>query len=120
MNKRGDVHVAWIDRRLDQTNNILNDTWAARSTDRGKSFRPNVRVSNVSTSWFTRADARPNMGDYNSSELIDFETFVTVWGDGRFPPPPTATCVPALIPIPACPTQPQSTPDVIFAIVDDD
>ena len=118
--KNGNVHVAWIDRRLDQTNNILNDTWAARSTDRGQSFRPNTRVSNVSTSWFTRADARPNMGDYNSSELINFETFVTVWADGRFPPPPTATCV-AATPTLACPTgRPQSTPDVIFAIVDDD
>lgn len=118
--REGDVHVAWIDRRLDQTNNILNDTWTAKSSDRGQSFQTNVRVSNVSTSWFTRADARPNMGDYNSSELINFETFVTVWGDGRFPPPPTATCV-AATPTLACPTgRPQSTPDVIFAIVDDD
>ena len=113
------VFVAWIDRRLDRANNVLNDTWAASSTNRGASFGRNVRVTDVSTSWFQRADARPNFGDYNSSELIDFERFVTTWSDGRFPPgtfvPPT--CTPPPPPGGSCPPTLAGTPDTFFAVV---
>ena len=35
--------------------------------------------------WRVRADARPNFGDYNSSELLGFNQFVMTWSDGRFP-----------------------------------
>lgn len=120
VNEEGDVFVAWIDRRVDPATNILNDTWGDISQDRGRSFGADTRISSVSTSWFTRADARPNMGDYNSSELINFEKFVTIWADGRFPPPGNATCT-APTPTATCPTgRPFATPDTIFAIFKDD
>lgn len=85
-NKHGDVFVAWIDRRQDPDDNILNDTWAAISKNQAQSFGNNKLESDVSTSWFVRADAAPNFGDYNSSEMLDFDQFVTTWADGRFPP----------------------------------
>lgn len=85
-NRHGDVFVAWIDRRQDPGDNILNDTWAAVSKNEAQSFGSNKLESDVSTSWFVRSDARPNFGDYNSSEMLDFDRFVTTWADGRFPP----------------------------------
>jgi hypothetical protein len=115
------VHAAWTDRRLDQANNVLTDIWAAASRDaEGLRFGGNTRVTNVSTSWFQRADARPNFGDYNSSELIG-DQFVTTWADGRFPPgtyiPPT--CTPAPPPGHTCPPTLAGTPDTFFAVVPD-
>jgi len=113
-NKLGDVYVAWIDRRQDPAANIFNDTYAAVSKDFGATFGHNKVQSKVSTSWFVRADARPNFGDYNSSELLGFNQFVTIWADGRFP---LGMFTPA-----ATPTNPNpaprlsATPDVIFAI----
>jgi hypothetical protein len=86
-NKHGDVYVAWIDRRQDPAANVFNDTYAAVSKNQGTSFGHNKLQTDVSTSWFTRADARPNYGDYNSSELLGFNQFVTIWADGRFRPP---------------------------------
>ncbi len=118
VDREGGLHVAWTDRRLDP-NNVLNDVWATTSLDRGRTFSPNARVTDVSTSWYQRADARPNFGDYNSSELIDFTRFVTVWADGRFPTgtyvPPT--CVPKPPPGKSCPPTLAGTPDTLFAIV---
>ncbi|MFN2432663.1 MAG: sialidase family protein [Gemmatimonadota bacterium] len=105
--KDGEVYVAWIDRRLDPANNVLTDTWAAVSTDLGASFSVNQRQSNDSASWFVRVDAIPNFGDYNSSELIGFSRFVTVWADGRFPPPFTGSVLTRS-------TRP--TPDVRFTL----
>jgi hypothetical protein len=88
VNKDGKVFVSWIDRRRDPVNNIFNDTFAAASTDLGQTFGPNLRVTDVpGTSWFTRADAAPNFGDYNSSDLIDYDEFAVIWADGRFLPP---------------------------------
>jgi hypothetical protein len=111
-NKNGDVYVAWIDRRQDPDpfipgvlapnptpggppvvvsppsgGNTFNDVYAAVSKSFGASFGHNALQTDVSTSWFTRADAAPNYGDYNSSELLGFNQFVTVWADGRFRPP---------------------------------
>ncbi|HEU4681387.1 MAG TPA: sialidase family protein, partial [Gemmatimonadales bacterium] len=123
-NKKGDVYLAWIDRRQDPAENIFNDTYAAVSKDQGLTFGHNKLQTTVSTSWFTRADARPNYGDYNSSELLGFNQFVTIWADGRFPPgtftfdrPPFNPCPPE----PAvCDPPPverlAATPDVIFTI----
>jgi hypothetical protein len=116
VNKWGTVFVTWVDRRLDPVNNILTDTWGGFSNNRGSSFASNVRISNVSTDWFVRADARPNLGDYNSSEVINFESFASIWADGRFPPGtfvPT-TCTPQVTP---CPPRRNATPDTIFAVV---
>lgn len=112
----GKVYVDWQDRRLDPTNNVLTDTWAASSDNSGASFDQNVRVSTVSASWFVRADARPNFGDYNSSALGSDGSFLMVWADGRFPPgtyiPPT--CSPAPAPGQTCPPRLAATPNVLF------
>jgi hypothetical protein len=125
-NKNGDVYVAWIDRRQDPVDNVFNDTYAAVSRTFGTTFGHNKLQTDVSTQWFVRADARPNFGDYNSSELLGFTQFVTIWSDGRFPPgtfildrPPPATC-PPLEPG-TCPDPPPvemlaATPDAIFTI----
>jgi hypothetical protein len=86
-NKHGDVYVTWIDRRQDPAANVFNDTYAAVSKNFGATFGHNKLQTDVSTSWFTRADARPNYGDYNSSELLGFNQFVIIWADGRFRPP---------------------------------
>jgi hypothetical protein len=110
VNKNGIVYTSWLDRRLDPANNVLNDTWAAASENSGASLGTNVRVTNISTSWYQRADARPNFGDYNSSALINYERFASIWANGRFPPGPQAG-----------PTTPvaerRQTPDSIFAVI---
>ncbi|HXH33041.1 MAG TPA: hypothetical protein VNJ54_01365 [Plantibacter sp.] len=107
-NKHGDVYVGWIDRRNDPTN-VLNETWAAVSKSRGATFGHNVTESDVATSWFARADARPNFGDYNSSELLGFNQFVQIWADGRFPN--LGQAGPSTNPLLR-----QTTPDTIFGI----
>ncbi len=122
-NKHGDVYVAWIDRRQDPpvpadptttpptpaSGNVFNDTYAAVSKNFGASFGHNKLQTTVSTTWFTREDARPDYGDYNSSELLGFNQFVTIWADGRFP-------VGTGVITPAGNTRSLGTPDVIFTI----
>jgi hypothetical protein len=120
-NKHGDVYVAWIDRREDPApfvppntgGNIFNDTYAAVSKNQGLGFGHNQLQTRVSTSWFTREDARPDYGDYNSSELLGFNQFVTIWADGRFP---VGTFVDIRPPATTGPTRLAATPDVIFTI----
>lgn len=119
-NKHGDVYVAWIDRRDDPftpatpttpaSGNILNNTWAAVSKDLGVTFGHNEVQTDVATSWFTREDARPDYGDYNSSDLLGFNQFVTTWADGRFPPG-----VGQITPPPR-PLRLVATPDTLFTI----
>jgi hypothetical protein len=101
VNKNGYVYAGWLDRRNDPSN-ILTDAWANVSKDYGATFGPDREQTDVATSWFVRADARPNFGDYNSSELLGFNDFVMTWADGRFPPP--------------APTPQAATPDAIFTI----
>jgi hypothetical protein len=86
VNKNGSLYVGWLDRRNDP-NNILTDAWASVSKDNGRTFSPNKIQSDTSTSWFVRSDTRPNFGDYISSEVLGFGTFVMIFADGRFPPP---------------------------------
>jgi hypothetical protein len=122
VNKRGTVFVTWVDRRLDPVNNLLTDTWGAFSNDGGRSFDRNFRISDVSTDWFVRADAQPNFGDYNSSEVVDFDRFLSIWSDGRFPegtynPPRCGTPPVAPPPGQLCPARRAATPDVLTAIV---
>jgi hypothetical protein len=139
-NKLGDVYAAWIDRRQDPDafipptpgppptpaggGNIYNDVYAAVSKNFGSSFGHNKLQTTVSTSWFTRTDGAPNFGDYNSSELLGFNQFVTIWADGRFP---TGTFIFDRPPFNPCPEPPavcdpppverlRATPDVIFTI----
>ena len=116
IDKHGYIYVAWLDRRNDP-NNILTETWANVSKDGGVTYGHDKLQSDVATSWFVRADARPNFGDYNSSDLINDNQFVTIWADGRFPGSVTSTCAPGtgVACDPAGP-QPQNTPDTIFTI----
>jgi hypothetical protein len=101
VNKNGFVFAGWLDRRTDP-NNVLTDTFATVSKSKGLTFSPNREQTDVATSWFVRADAAPNFGDYTSSELLNDNQFVMIWADGRFPPP--------------APTPQAGTPDVIFTI----
>jgi hypothetical protein len=115
VNRNGTVFVTWLDRRVDPVNNILTDTWGAFSTNGGCSFGRNIRITDVSTDWIARADARPNFGDYNSSEVINFEDFVSIWSDARFPTPGP------LVPTPTGgftrPASQAATPDVLLSVV---
>jgi hypothetical protein len=116
VNRKGLVFVTWLDRRVDPARNLLTDTWGDISrSNQGPTLGDDVRITDVSTDWVVRTDGIPNFGDYNSSELIDFTDFVSIWADGRFPEPQ---------PLPATPpfTRPSNraaTPDVIFAIFGD-
>jgi hypothetical protein len=115
VNKRGTVFVTWLDRRVDPAANLLTDTWGAFSNSGGRCFGRNIRITDVSTDWVARADARPNFGDYNSSEVVDFDNFLSIWSDGRFPKPVPLTTLPG-----GGVTRPASgaaTPDVLMAIV---
>lgn len=106
VNQNGKVFVSWIDRRRDTVNNVFNDTYAAVSSDLGTTFSPNVRQSDVNgTSWFTRADAAPNQGDYNQSAILNGTDYVLVWSDGRFLPPGRNLAVHR---------HTKATPDVLF------
>jgi hypothetical protein len=102
VNKHNDIYLGWLDRRTDPSANVLTDAFAAVSKTGGATFSPNREQTDVATSWYVRADARPNFGDYNSSELLNDNQFVMIWSDGRFPPP--------------APTPQAGTPDVIFTI----
>ena len=102
VNKNGWVFASWVDRRNDPVANELTDTWANVSHDGGLTWGHDKLQTDVATSWRVRTDARPNMGDYNSSELLNDNQFVIIWNDGRFPPP--------------APTPQAATPDTIFSI----
>jgi hypothetical protein len=67
----------------------------------------------VSTDWITREDAVPDYGDYNSSEVIDFRTFLSIWADGRFPTPAPLPPTPPF----TRPATQAATPDSLMTIV---
>ncbi len=115
VNQEGRVFVTWLDRRVDAARNLLTDTYGDISKNRGLSFGKDVRLSDVSTDWFARADAAPNFGDYNSSAVINFQTFVSIWADGRFPTPPPITTGPPF----SRPRNDSATPDALFEIFKD-
>ncbi|MBV9074615.1 MAG: exo-alpha-sialidase [Acidobacteria bacterium] len=118
VNKNNWVFVGWTDRRVDPTFNEFTDEWAAVSHDGGATFGHNVEQTDVSTTWRARADAAPNFGDYNSSELLNDNQFMMSWADARFPPgtyiPPT--CNPKPAPGQQCPPRLSVTPDTMFTI----
>jgi hypothetical protein len=97
VNKNGILYADWLDRRMDPVANRLTDQWANVSKDDGATFGPDRLQTDVATGWFVRADARPNFGDYNSSDLLGFNDFVTIWADGRFPPPGKTSATPDTI-----------------------
>jgi hypothetical protein len=102
VNKNGWVFAGWSDRRNDPVSNALTDVWANVSKDGGLTYGHDLLQTDVATDWFVRADARPNFGDYNSSELLNDNQYVLTWSDGRFPPP--------------APTPQAATPDTMFTI----
>ncbi len=104
VNKHGYVYTSWLDRRFDPANR-LTDLWASVSHNQGACFGPDRLQTDLGTDWFVRADAAPNFGDYNSSELLGFNDYVSIWADGRFPPPPDEDTF-----------SNQETPDTIFTI----
>jgi hypothetical protein len=108
VDKQGSVFVAWLDRR-DDPFNLLTNTWANISQNNGLSYGHDKLQTDVATSWFVRRDAAPNFGDYNSSELLSFNQFVTTWADGRFPK--QLAVDPTLISF-----QRRATPDTMFTI----
>jgi hypothetical protein len=114
VNKFGEVFVTWIDRRRDNPRNLLNDTWGDISGNNGKSFGRDGRISTASSDWVVRADWIPNFGNYNSSEVVGFTHFLSIWSDGRFPRPAPIT---AEQPPFERPPEESATPDTRMGIV---
>jgi hypothetical protein len=115
VNDVGEIFVTWIDRRVDPARNLLSDTFGDISDQQGRRTGPDLRISDVSTDWITREDAQPDYGDYNSSEVVGFRSFLSIWADGRFPTPAPLT------PTPSGgftrPANQAATPDSLMAIV---
>jgi len=82
----GNVDVVWYDRRLNPGTAITNVFWA-QSTDNARTFRPNVRVTDVGSDWAAAVtDIVPNFGDYIDASSGGNRTYGT-WGDGRLGDP---------------------------------
>jgi hypothetical protein len=78
----GNVDVMWYDRRLNPGTTITNTFWS-QSTDGGRSFRANVRLSDAGSDWAAAVtDIVPNFGDYNGLSAGGNRTYAA-WGDGR-------------------------------------
>jgi len=78
----GNVNVFFYDRR-DNPGSSITDVYFAQSTDGGATFGPNVRVTEVATTWgSTPSDITPNFGDYITSLSLGTDVLVT-WADGR-------------------------------------
>jgi hypothetical protein len=81
----GTYTCSWFDRRKDRANTLI-DVYIARSTDGGKTFGENVRVTN--RSWNPGVDApqpegKPNntfIGDYQAL-AVDDRTVHPLWND---------------------------------------
>ena len=90
VNVNGALEVAWYDQRLDPEN-FRMDIYHARSTDGGRSFGPNQRVTQTSSLPAVGYDpvVNPNyMGDYLDLKAITTPTgpgsdFLLSWGDFR-------------------------------------
>ena len=119
VDKKSNVYVAWTDRRDDPAN-IFTNVFAAVSHDGGATFGHNVVQTDIATTWFARVDAAPNFGDYNSSELLNGNQFVTTWADARFQPPFCTGTEPFCFTFPGGPggvtRNRPATPDSIFTI----
>ncbi|HEV8701533.1 MAG TPA: DUF4215 domain-containing protein [Candidatus Polarisedimenticolia bacterium] len=81
VNSGGGVETTWYDYR-NWTAMSTTDVYAARSTDGGGSFEPNVRVTTVPSSWFVPATFTPNFGDYAQC-ASEGTGFYPAWSDGR-------------------------------------
>jgi hypothetical protein len=49
INKRGELFVGWLGRRVDPARNLLTDTWGDISARSGHNFGRDIRITNVST-----------------------------------------------------------------------
>ena len=82
----GNIDVMWYDRSLDPGTALTNTFWG-QSTDGGRTFGRNARVSETATDWLaTSSELIPNFGDYNDIATGGNRAYV-VWGDGRFGDP---------------------------------
>jgi len=86
INKHHDVYVGWLDRRDDPAN-VFTNLWANVSKDDGATYGHDKVQTDIATTWYVRTDSAPNLGDYNSSELLNDNQFLLIWADGRFMPP---------------------------------
>lgn len=84
----GALVVSWYDRRLDPTNNLGFDRFMTMSTDGGRTWSANLRVSDVTS---PMASVNPNFdglilncyhGDYDQVAVSDNVAHV-VWSDDR-------------------------------------
>ena len=77
----GQISVISYDRRLSRTPG-LTDVFLTQSNDGGVTFRPGVRVTDVSSNFFVSADATPRFGDY-INVTADGTAIYATWADGR-------------------------------------
>ena len=81
----GIVGVMFYDRRNDPVANLNIDVYLAISTNHGRTFHPNQRITTTSfppAVNFDPAIAWNYMGDYNQM-VADREKFYMAWGDNR-------------------------------------
>lgn len=83
VDRQGGVHVAWMDRRHDPENRLL-DIYYAYSADGGATFQPNVRVTERSFDGDLghHQGGFPFIGDYIGLSTSD-ESAVVFWADTR-------------------------------------
>jgi hypothetical protein len=94
----GNVNVFFYDRRENPGTSTTN-VYFAQSVDGGASFAPNIRVTEVATTWGSAAsDITPNFGDYMTSLSLGTDVLIT-WSDGRSGDPDAyfARLTPAMI-----------------------
>src|SRR5262249_24216964 len=86
-NARGDVALIWYDTRRDPANHLI-DVFGTMSTDSGRTFSPNFRLTQVSldadAGRFTDAAGSANyyLGDFIGLALTD-DTAYAAWTDTR-------------------------------------
>jgi len=78
----GNVNVFFYDRRENPGTSTTN-VYFAQSADGGATFAPNIRVTEVATTWGSiPSDITPNFGDYMTSLSVGTDVLIT-WSDGR-------------------------------------
>jgi hypothetical protein len=78
----GLVGVTWLDRRNDP-NNVNYEAFAAVSTDGGKTFRSNRRLSTVASNPFDDGFGGGSLGDYRCSTWVGANNLFAAWPDTR-------------------------------------
>jgi hypothetical protein len=82
----GNVNVFFYDRR-DNPGTSTTNVYFTQSTDGGATFSPNIRVTDVATTWgATPSDVTPNFGDYMTSVSVGTDILLS-WSDGRLGDP---------------------------------